>query len=66
VGRPELFSASADRVELSFSHVEALMGRSLPRIAAFRDWLLLEAAADHRQSIGMPCINDAPRQVRAA
>jgi LysR family glycine cleavage system transcriptional activator len=37
----------------------------LPKIVAFRDWLLVEAAGDGRR-LGMPCGNRTPHQVLAA
>jgi LysR family glycine cleavage system transcriptional activator len=40
--------------------------RSLPKIVAFRDWLLSEAAADQRQLLDMAGVNDPPRQELAA
>ena len=38
---------------------------TLPKIVAFRDWLLVEAAGDSRR-LGMPCGNRTPHQVLAA
>ena len=40
--------------------------RSLPKIVAFRDWLLAEAAADARKLAAMPSSKEASGQVLAA
>ena len=40
--------------------------RSLPKIAAFRDWLLTEAAVDARQRVNTSCVNEEGSRVLAA
>jgi LysR family glycine cleavage system transcriptional activator len=40
--------------------------RALPKIVAFRDWLLSETANDAAQLAGIPCVNEAAPQVLAA